>query len=147
AAARAAAADDHADLRLVLDAADAGRHHDRPAWTHDSGRGLDEHQRRRRQRLVLLRRVVLVVQADAHHLRRFHGREETLAVARDLVTRVVSSEEVAFEQAPAASLFDHVTRGPLVFDPIELLHLAVSSTLLDCGLRFGGVVLSTAMTA
>ena len=63
-----AAADDDAELGLVVDATDTGRQQDRPAGP-DHGRGrLDEDQRLSRQRLVQLGRMILVVQTDADDL-------------------------------------------------------------------------------
>ena len=70
-----------------------------------------------------------------------------MAGGRDLVARFVPAEQVSLEQAPAAAFLDGMTRRAVVLDAIELLHLAVSSTLFDGALRFGGAARSTAMTA
>src|SRR4029077_957909 len=96
--------------------------------------------------LPLLGRVVLVVEADADHLRRRHRRQDPVRVARDLVTRFVLAEKFPLEQPPrpAVRRFDDVTRRALVVDPEELFHRAVSWTRLDAALLLGGVARSTA---
>ena len=70
-----------------------------------------------------------------------------MAGGRNLVARLVPAEQVTLEQTPAAAFLDDVARRAVVLDAIELLHLAVSSTLFDGALRFGGAARSTAMTA
>ena len=78
--------------------------HDRVARADDRRRRLDEHQRLGRQRLALLRRVVLVVEPDADDLRRLTGASSAVRVARDLVARLRTAEQVALEQPPRSAV-------------------------------------------
>ncbi len=144
-----ASADHDADLRLVVDAAGALGQQDGVARPDDRGRRLDEHEGIFRKRLALLGRVVLVVEADADDLRRRHGGEDAVRVALDLVPRFVGLEQLPFEQPPRPAVrgFDHMARRPVVVDPEELPHRAVSCTRFDGALLLGGVVRSKATTA
>ena len=73
--AAAGAADDDAELGLVVDLGALGRQDDRLARADERVRPLGEQQRRRRQVGALLLRVVAVVQPDADDLRRTIDRE------------------------------------------------------------------------
>ena len=65
-----AAADDHRQLRFVVDASDPGRQLNWRAGIEHGRRRLEEQQRLGGQRLLHLGGVIPVVQADAHHLGR-----------------------------------------------------------------------------
>src|SRR5262249_22381261 len=72
-----APADDDAELRLVIDAADAGGNANRIPGTDHRARRLDEQERLRRQRLAPFTRVILVVESDADHLPGHHPRPQS----------------------------------------------------------------------
>ena len=144
-----APADHDADFRFVVDAPDPAGQQDRVARPDHRRRRLDEHQRILRQGLSLLRRVILVVEADADHLRRRDRRQEAVRVARDFVPRLVGAEQLALEEPPRPGVgrLDDVTRRAVVVDTEELLHLAVSCTRFEGALLLGGVARSTATIA
>ena len=66
---------------------------------------------------------------------------------RDLLSEPVRPEQISVDEPPAAVLFDDVPRLSVVLDAVESFHRAVSVTLFDSALRFGGVAVSTAITA
>jgi hypothetical protein len=86
-----------------------------------------------------------VVEADRNNFRRLDWREQPMRAEADRVAGLMHTEQLAFEQPPAAVPFD-ATRLSTDLDP-ESFHRAVSSSRADGALLFGGAALSTATIA
>jgi hypothetical protein len=84
----------------MIDASHPLWKHDRVARTDDRGRGLDEDEGLLRERLFHLRRMVLVVQADTHDLRRHDWRQQAMAGRGKGLAVLMVAKDVSVDQPP-----------------------------------------------